>query len=175
MIYSFENALFRDKETGLYSEAYFMEMFHREWHRMIREHNALSVLVVHPNVDIMNPKGMEDYIHLARLIDGSTKRNTDLVSRFHNNEFIIGLFDLSIEGTDTIIQRMLNTIKQSTVENTIQVRSAYIAGLNVFPSRELDIVDVLQQVEAMTSYSARQQHADKHYELRTIQEQELVH
>ena len=134
MVYSFSSASFRDRDTGLYNEAYFMEMFYREWHRMIREHNALSVLVIHPNVDIANPTGLKDFKTLANLIDQNTKRNTDLVSRFHNNEFIVGLFDLSPQGTQTIIERILTAIEQSNAQNQLNTKSAFIGGLNVQPT-----------------------------------------
>lgn len=165
MAYSFSNASFRDQDTGLYNEAYFMEMFYREWHRMIREHSALSVLVVHPNLDIQNPTGLQDFKTLAKLIDGSTKRTTDLVSRFHNNEFIIGLFDSCPKGTQTIIERILGAIQASNANNELNSANAFIGGLNIHPTGELDITNVLREVETMTSVSARQ-NADKAYELR---------
>ena len=166
MFYSFENASFRDRDTGLYSEAYFMEMFYREWHRMIREHAALSVLVVHPNIDIEQPIGFQDYKQLAQLINQNTKRTTDLVSRFHSNEFIIGLFNLSPQGTETIIERIFAAIKQSNAANQLHTNSAFICGLNVHPTRELDINKVLYEVECMINTQTRQKTCDNTYELK---------
>lgn len=166
MIYSFENASFRDKETGLYSEAYFMEMFYREWHRMIREHQALSVLVIHPNIDIMNPQGMEKYVQLARLLDENTKRTTDLVSRFHNSEFIIGLFDLSPNGTTTIIERILHAIDATSNNEVLLPKNAFIGGLNVYPDQNVDISAVLEEVETIRSAHSRHRAKETNYELR---------
>jgi len=168
MVYSFENASFRDKETGLYSEAYFMEVFYREWHRMIRENHALSILVVHPNLDMMNPTGKQKFLQLAHLIDASTKRTTDLVSRFHNNEFIVGLFDLSCEGTTTIINRILSAISEQNEQQQVTNCSAFIGGLNVHPTRDLDICKVLEQVESLTTFNARQSQAENAFELQTL-------
>jgi diguanylate cyclase (GGDEF)-like protein len=166
MIYSFQNACFRDKETGLYNEAYFMEMFHREWHRMIREHHALSVLVVHPNLDIMNPRGMEEYVTLAQILEQTTKRTTDLVSRFKDNEFIIGLFDLTPDGTTTIIERILDAIKQSPNGSLASAKHAFIGGLNVYPTQSVDISDVLEEVETITSMESRNRQPEQHYALK---------
>lgn len=166
MIYSFENSVFKDKETGLYSEAYFMEVFHREWHRMIREHHALSVLIIHPNLDIDKPKGLQEYVNLAHLLNDSTKRTTDLVSRFHNNEFIVGLFDLNPDGTTTIIQRILNSIKQGGNGTLLLAKNAFIGGLNVYPSNNIDIGNVLQEAETITGLQSRSTQIETHYELR---------
>jgi GGDEF domain-containing protein len=174
MIYSFENSSFRDRETGLYSEAYFMEIFHREWHRMIREHHALSVLVVHPNLDILSPDGMQDYVQLAQIINKNTKRTTDLVSRFHNNEFIVGLFDLTADGTTTIIERILTAIKISSEHNHLHSSSAFIGGLNVFPNQNLDICNVLEEVETITSLNARRRKLESAYELRLHEMNESI-
>ena len=166
MIYSFENSVFKDKETGLYSEAYFMEVFHREWHRMIRAHHALSVLIIHPNLDINKPKGLQQYVNLAHLLNDSTKRTTDLVSRFHNNEFIIGLFDLTPDGTTTIIERILSSIKQSDSGTLVQAKNAFIGGLNVYPSSNVDIGNVLQEAETIAGMQSRNSQTESHYELR---------
>lgn len=164
MVYSFSNASFRDRDTGLYNEAYFMEMFYREWHRMIREHSALSVLVVHPNVDIANPTGLQDFKTLANLIDQNTKRASDLVSRFHNNEFIVGLFDLSPQGTQTIIERIMAAIEQSNAQNELHTTSAFIGGLNVQPTPEIDINKILFEAESLTNLNARR--SETAYELK---------
>ncbi len=166
MIYPFENSVFKDKETGLYSEAYFMEVFHREWHRMIREHQALSVLVVHPNLDINKPSGLQEYVNLAHLLNDSTKRTTDLVSRFHNNEFIVGLFDLNPDGTTTIIQRILNSIKQDGSGTLKHAKNAFIGGLNVYPTNNVDISNVLQEAETIAALQNRSTQIESHYELR---------
>lgn len=166
MIYSFENSAFRDKQTGLYSEAYFMEIFRREWHRMIREHHALSVLVVHPNLDLKQPQGLEEYVNLAHLLDESTKRTTDLVSRFNNTEFIIGLFDLTPDGTTTIIERILEGIKGTNNGALVQAKQAFIGGLNVYPSQTVDINGVLEEVETLTHLHTRNQQVNLGYELR---------
>ena len=166
MIYSFQNSCFRDKDTGLYNEAYFMEMFYREWHRMIREHHALSVLVIHPNLDIMNPKGMQEYINLANVLQNSIKRTTDLVSRFHKNEFIVGLFDLTPDGTTTIIERLLQNIQQTSKGTTVQSSTAFIGALNVFPNHDIDIANILQEVETIADIESRNRQGENHYELR---------
>ena len=168
MIYSFENACFRDKDTGLYSEAYFMEIFYREWHRMIREHNALSVLVIDPHIDIKSASGLQSYVNLAQLLESSTKRKTDLVSRFHDSEFIIGLFDLSPDGTTTIIERILETIENQTDGAVPSAKNTFIGALNVYPTQHLDISKILSEAEGLaTNPAMHQQSNQSQYALRT--------
>lgn len=142
MIYSFHNSSFRDQQTGLYNEAYFMEVLYREWHRLIREQKAMSILVVHPHLDISNSRGFDEYRQLAHVLDDSIYRSTDLVSRFCERKFIIGLFDLAQQDAMVVIDRILARINQSE-ESILQVaKSTFIGALHVCPSSDVDINEV---------------------------------
>jgi hypothetical protein len=123
------------------------------------------VLIIHPNLDINKPKGFQEYVSLAQLLNDSTKRTTDLVSHFNNDEFIIGLFDLTPDGT-TIIERILNTIKQSGSGTLVQAKNAFIGGLNVYPSNNVDIGNVLQEAETISGLHSRNAQSKSNYELR---------
>jgi PleD family two-component response regulator len=150
MINSFQNSSFRDKETGLYNEAYFMEIFYREWHRLIRESHALSLLLIRPNLNIVNPEELKEYVTLAHLLDENTKRTTDLVSRFHHTEFIVGLFDLNCQGTTTIIERILTTIKHFSDDRFNGAKNTFISGVNIVPNNKVDINGVFTEVLSIT-------------------------
>ena len=50
MIYSFSNSGFRDPETGVYNQTYFMEVFNREWHRHMRDRQGLALLYLCPHI-----------------------------------------------------------------------------------------------------------------------------
>lgn len=155
MIYSFQNTSFRDQQTGLYSEAYFMEIFYREWHRMMRERHALSLLVVHPNIDIVTAEGLKQYVSLANLLEQSIKRSTDIVSRFQNNEFIIGLFDLNHKGTSTVLKRIVSMAQQHSNGGPSRLNSAFIAAVNVTPDHQIDINGLFEQAFSIPPTTAQ--------------------
>lgn len=149
MIYSFQNSSFRDSDTGLYNEAYFMEIFYREWHRLIREQEALSIVIIDPHLSLSNPQNKICFKALADTINSSTLRATDIVSRFHENEFIIGLFNLDEEGTETILQRITDNVTDATTLLTNSNVSASIGALHVLPSHDMNIESVLTSAEKL--------------------------
>ncbi len=148
MIHSFQDASFRDQETGLYSQAYFMEIFYREWHRVVRENQALSLLIMQPNLNIVEPEALKEFITLGHLLEENTWRTTDLVSRYQNNEFIIGLFNLDPSGTTMVIDRISSAVSQ---HSNGQTRNAFIGGVNICPDRQMDINGLFEQVKSITS------------------------
>ncbi|MFT4926715.1 MAG: PleD family two-component response regulator [Phenylobacterium sp.] len=152
MLHSFQNISFRDEQTGLYSEAYFMEVFYREWHHMIREQLALSLLVVRPNLNLITEDGLKEYILLAQLLGDATKRQTDVVSRFHNNEFVVGLFNLDSEGTTAVIERIKASVEQKNGQ-LVHLNRVLIGAMNVAPGRETDINTIFNQVMAIDAAS----------------------
>ncbi|MFT5161613.1 MAG: PleD family two-component response regulator [Alteromonadaceae bacterium] len=152
MIDSFLNASFRDDMTGLYSEAYFMEIFYREWHRVIRENLGLSLLIVKPNINIVAPDGLKEYISLAHILDQSTMRMTDIVSRYNKTDFVIGLFDLNSQGTAIVVQRIMSAIQKANGQLN-QLQKAFIGGYSVSPNSQIDINSLFEEVSALESSS----------------------
>lgn len=148
MIFNQLQTSFRDSLTGLYSEDYFAEVFQREWHRMMRERDALSVIIIHPH---LNPNREDDKLAFRMISDAiknSTKRATDLVCRFQGNEIAIGVFNLDEEGTETIITRILEDaeIAMSTMPHTSDLS---IGALNVLPNNEIAPDEVFRLTEEL--------------------------
>ncbi len=146
MIYSFHNTSFRDQQTGLYNEAYFMEVFYREWHRVIRENKALSILYIQPKLNLHSSNDIEEFQQLAKLLENSTYRATDLVSRFNHSRFIIGLFDLAPEGALVVIERIIQNLKAAEAQLRETVNNTFIGALHVLPDHQLNINEVFDQV-----------------------------
>jgi len=166
MIFSFQNASFRDGETGLYNQAYFMEILNREWHRLIRDKSSLSLLLLNPHINISDSMDKACFIEIAQLLKASTYRSSDIICRFNDSYFAIGLFDLNEAGTTTIVQRI-----QDTIETQIKLKSLSVnltvGGINVLPSNEILIedifkytVDTLQEAESQgcNAYSIHEVH-----------------
>lgn len=137
---------FRDSLTGLYSEAYFAEVFQREWHRMLREQDALSVLIIHPHLNVDNDEDRMAFRLVSETVESSTKRSTDLVCRFQKNEIAVGVFNLDENGTETVIKRILNTT-ENQLDNLINNLDMSIGALNVLPSNQMEINDIFELTE----------------------------
>jgi len=144
MIFSFQNASFRDGETGLYNQAYFMEILNREWHRLIRDKSSLSILFLNPHISVSNSTDKACFIEVAHLLQESTYRSSDIICRFDDNFFAIGLFDLNEEGTNIIVQRI-----QNNIEHHIKLRSLSInltvGATNVIPTNAIPLEDIFSK------------------------------
>lgn len=147
MLFSFENASFRDQDSGVYNLAYFMEILFREWHRMIREDDNLSLIMVHP---FYKSPAIENATcrSVASYLDSKVYRSTDIVSRVNNGDFLIGLFNLSMEGTDTIIKRIVE------MEGIKDARNEYelvASAINLHPNQDLRVESIFDQLQQMLS------------------------
>lgn len=105
MIYSFRNSGFRDPETGVYNQTYFMEVFNREWHRHMREHQSLALLYLCPHIHetVKQPHLLEFF---TKQIQEALLRATDMIARLDHNHFALGLFNIDEEGTEVVLERI---------------------------------------------------------------------
>ena len=115
MIYSFSNSGFRDPETGVYNQTYFMEVFHREWYRHLREQQSLALLYLSPLLP-----GMINQPHLLDFFTGrvqaSLLRATDLLARLNQQLFAVGLFNTDEAGTRTVLERINLQLQEFSTE-----------------------------------------------------------
>ncbi|MBV7315191.1 diguanylate cyclase domain-containing protein [Shewanella sp. NIFS-20-20] len=109
MIYSFRNASFRDSQTGVYNQEYFLEVFNREWHRHLREEQSLALVYLRPHVHEMvkHPKLLEIFSHE---VEKSLLRATDLMAKFNQDIFALGLFNVNEQGAEVVIERIEHQI-----------------------------------------------------------------
>lgn len=129
---------------------------------MMREKQALSILIVHTHLNTNKEHDRTTFKILSELIEDATKRSTDLVCRFHNNEIAIGLFSLDEEGTATVADRILHDCVEQIKQLGENVNLA-IGALNVVPSNEIELNDVFDVVESLT---AKAEHKGKNsYEI----------
>lgn len=105
MIYSFRNSSFRDPETGVYNQIYFMEVFNREWHRHQREKQSLALLYLCPHIHetVKQPHLLELF---TNQVQEALLRATDLIARLDTNHFALGLFNVDEQGTKVVLQRI---------------------------------------------------------------------
>lgn len=105
MIFSFSNSGFRDPETGVYNQTYFMEVFNREWHRHARDCQSLALLYISPHIhdSIKHPHLLECF---TQQLQEALLRSTDLIARINHNRFALGLFNITEAGTETVLKRI---------------------------------------------------------------------
>ena len=105
MIFSFSNSGFRDPETGVYNQTYFMEVFNREWHRHARDSQSLALLYISPHIheSLKQPHLLERF---TQQLQESLLRSTDLIARMNHNKFALGLFNITEAGTETVLKRI---------------------------------------------------------------------
>ncbi len=168
MIYSFRNSGFRDPETGVYNQTYFMEVFNREWHRHIREHQSLSLLYLCPHVHetVKQPHLLELFM---KQVQEAILRTSDLVARLDDNKFALGLFNIDEEGTKVVLGRIEKQIEQFNLDYGKQFTSHVdydLAACICMPERDLNIELLFEDVEKLSHELELE--STKHIELRNL-------
>lgn len=168
MIYSFRNSGFRDPETGVYNQTYFMEVFNREWHRHIREHQSLALLYLCPHIHetVKQPQLLEFFI---KQVQEAILRTTDLVARLDDSNFALGLFNIDEDGTKVVLERIEEKIKQFNLEYGKQHTSHVdydLAACICIPERDLNIELLFEEVEKLSHELEHE--SSKHTELRNL-------
>ncbi|MDC2891016.1 GGDEF domain-containing protein [Psychrosphaera algicola] len=149
MIFSRLETSFRDNLSGLYSEAYFAEVFQREWNRMMREKDALTIMIIHTHLNVNQELDRKMFKVVSEHVENSTKRSTDLVCRFHENEIAIGLFNLDENGTETVAKRILTDCVSELVQLGININFS-IGALNVLPNNDIELEQLFNLTEDLT-------------------------
>lgn len=148
MIFDRYSTSFRDSVSGLYSEAYFVEVFQREWHRMMREQDALSIIIIHPHLNLTREVDKLSFRLISEVIESATKRATDIACRFQSSEIAIGVFNLDEQGTEVIVKRILEDV-DPTLSELIDNVDLSIGALNILPSQDIQINDVFEFTEKL--------------------------
>ncbi|MCF1427189.1 MAG: GGDEF domain-containing protein [Shewanella sp.] len=103
MIHSFRNSAFRDPETGVYNQIYFLEVLNRNWHIHLRDQDQLTLVFLRPHLHetYHHPGLMES---LTSEIQSCLLRANDIIARLDNDLFAIGLFNTSDHGTEIVVE-----------------------------------------------------------------------
>ncbi|WP_335903170.1 diguanylate cyclase domain-containing protein [Shewanella algae] len=152
MIYSFSNSGFRDPETGVYNRTYFMEVFHREWYRHLRDHQSLALLYLCPHIhETVNQPHLLEFF--AKQVQEALLRNTDLLGRMNHHLFALGLFNVDKMGTEKVIERINEKLKAFSEEYSKfhHLRLDYrLAACICLPNKELKPETLFIDVETLS-------------------------
>lgn len=105
-----------DGLTGIANRRKFDEYLHQEWHRAIRSHNPISLILI--DIDYFK-KFNDTYGHLTgddclkqvcKAFKGTLKRPTDLLARYGGEEFACVLPDTSADGSSNLAHKLRESI-----------------------------------------------------------------
>lgn len=164
MIYSFNNSGFRDPETGVYNQAYFMEVFHREWFRHLRDKQTLVLLYIHPQLYENNPNARVRETYTQSIQQGLL-RNSDMLARLNSNTFAVGLFNTDDAGTKVVLERIKQQLSDFSnnymMQHGIGVDSK-IAACICQPHKSLKPEALFMTVDDLLSHPEKHQSAEQH-------------
>ena len=126
----------RDGLTGLYNRRYFDRTFSHEWKQAIRNQTPITVLMC----DIDHFKTVNDrYGHaagdeylkmLTQILQQIFRRETDIVSRYGGEEFIILIINEPLESVKKLAEKARASVEIATLELENQsIRTTISLGL----------------------------------------------
>ena len=133
-----------DGLTGLGNRRYFDEYLAAEWKRCQRTQSPLSVLMI----DVDHFKRYNDaYGHLAgddvlkqvaRVIQESSTRSTDLAARFGGEEFVVILTDVPQAGASHVAERMVQGVRDLNIAHGTDRVTISVGVATAWPDSEGD-------------------------------------
>lgn len=113
--HALEELAITDGLTGLHNRRYFTERIKEEFHRTLRKHFPISVILLDIDYfkkvnDTYGHKAGDDVlIHFGQILKRNMRKH-DVVARYGGEEFIIGMIDLNGEAAYTIAERIRQDI-----------------------------------------------------------------
>ena len=153
-----ENLSFTDSLTGIFNRHYFDKKFQELLSLSIRGNTELSLIMF----DLDNFKGINDtYGHqagdkvlqeLSKQASEVLKRETDFIARYGGDEFIIVLYDTSLEGTKIIAEKLKQAIERprkiELEDNTIEKSVKVSLGItNIFPEQNTKTEEIVKKAD----------------------------
>ncbi len=165
-----ENLSTTDSLTGLYNRRYFDLKFEEQLHLAKRAQTTLSLIMV--DVDLFKEIN-DSYGHvlgdqylkdIASILKRNLHRSTDIGIRYGGDEFVLMLYDDSIDGVLLIANRIMKEVEQ------ISVKMDYIAAeksttvsigiINTVPGPDTTMTDLIEAADKAL-YRAKEQGRDQ--------------
>jgi two-component system chemotaxis family response regulator WspR len=121
-----------DGLTGIANRRRFDQELESNWHRAIRQSSSLSLILI--DIDFFklyndhygHQKGDDCLQQVARTLEKSATRSTDLVTRYGGEEFGVILPDTGLKGALEIAEQMRVDIEGLKIEHRYTKSSGYI-------------------------------------------------
>jgi diguanylate cyclase (GGDEF)-like protein len=140
----------QDGLTGIANRRYFDDYLGREWQRAKREQQPLALLMVdvdffkHYNDTYGHVAGDQCLQQVAGVLQGVSKRATDLAARYGGEEFALILPNTGQEGAVEIGKQILVGVRNLGIRNATSVSSQIITvslGIATYIPSEFDLPD----------------------------------
>jgi len=118
-----ERSSFEDCLTQVPNRRAFDDAFHREWHRALRETDALSLIFIDvdyfkPYNDFYGHLAGDDCLHeIAQALNNLVKRPTDLFARYGGEEFVVLLPNTDASGATHLAEKLRLKVEALNLEH----------------------------------------------------------
>ncbi|EAW34860.1 GAF domain-containing protein [Lyngbya sp. PCC 8106] len=155
-----------DGLTQIANRRYFDQYLDQEWKRAQREQHSLSLLLLDVdhfklyNDTYGHQAGDECLQRVAKAIQETLKRSSDLVARYGGEEFVILLPNTKAEGAIQITQDIHDSIQQLAIEHSSSSVSQFVTvsiGISTIIPQPLSRFEVLVSRADKALYKAKQQ------------------
>jgi two-component system chemotaxis family response regulator WspR len=121
-----------DGLTGIANRRRFDQELESNWHRAIRQGNSLALIMI--DIDYFksyndqygHQRGDDCLQKVARTLEDSATRSTDLVTRYGGEEFGVILPDTGLQGALEIAEQMRIDIERLNIEHRYSRSSGYV-------------------------------------------------
>lgn len=154
LIKSHRNMAMRDSLTGLYNRRFLEEAMSAQVSFAERYSQPLSLIMIDIDHfkrfnDLYGHKQGDDIMQKVSNILMDTARDSDIVSRYGGEEFVIILPNTTKEGGIKLSEKIRHAIETKTLLNMNGVKEVTTVsiGLSTYPEDAADIMDLMRQVD----------------------------
>ncbi|MBF0620864.1 MAG: diguanylate cyclase [Magnetococcales bacterium] len=144
----------KDGLTGIANRRFFDTMLEQEWRRSSRSRSSLGLIMM--DIDFFKQYN-DHYGHLmgdrclqqvAKRLEESMERSTDLIARYGGEEFVCLLPETDLEGLELIGQKLRQVIVESAIPHEVSQVADHITvslgGVSLKPTQSGTPSDLIQ-------------------------------
>lgn len=113
-----ERLTIHDALTEIYNHRWFAQFFEYEWKRTVRKGGPISLIMI--DIDFFkkfneiygHEKGDECLVSIARILQETVKRSSDIVARYGGEEFVIILSGTDKRGVDVVAENARRAVER---------------------------------------------------------------
>lgn len=116
-----ERLTVHDALTEIYNHRWFTQFFEYEWKRTVRKGGPISLIMI--DIDFFKKfneiygrdKGDECLVSIARALQETVKRSSDMVARYGGEEFVIILSGTDKRGVDVVAENARSAVDRLNI------------------------------------------------------------
>ena len=119
--YELERLIVHDRLTEIYNHRWFNQFFEYEWKRTVRKGGPISLIMI--DIDFFKKfnetygrnKGDICLVSIAKILQETIKRSSDVVARFGGEEFVIVLSGTDKRGVDVVAENARKSVEDLNI------------------------------------------------------------